>query len=216
MAYFQLESNEKKQPSSVQDFVVLTGECLKTADSFYKLAYLGIKQGDSELILGSSVRASIAFSCELYLKALLYANQQFEIRTHELDELYEMLDSELEQEIYEMHPKGNLAEQRLPDYFYLQIKELRKAFTFFRYEHEWGSWASNIQFLIELADTLRIVAISKYKRLPFDEHGLETKELSDVPDFALCKIFALMGIYCCKVESRAFQLIYADLFKESR
>lgn len=205
--HFQLEDNEKRELVTEKDYISTAVSCIENGDSFYQLAMAAIKH-ETCLIGSAAVVSCIAFACELYLKSLLYMNKKQPKRLHDLDSLYHALEEEMQGEIYKLHPKGNCPVIHLPDYFYLQIREWRKGFEVLRYQHELKGYACNFQFIMELADTLRIIATkrcSKKVRNCNDDYIHEPKEL---PCFMLSRAFAAIGLYACSIDSPAFQVVY--------
>lgn len=206
---FQLENSTVKLANSKESFAELACGCIRNADSFYEIANLALSSNNVNTMFGVATRSCIAFACELYLKSLSYISETGTIRKHDLDQLYEALDDEIKDKVYYLHPKGNCPEDD-QQYFFLQIKELRKAFEVFRYDHERGSYAYNLQFLLELADTLRIIAVSKCDENA-QNNGLNQADLHrEFRTFMLSRSFAKYGFYCCKVESRAYRIMYCD------
>lgn len=211
--HFQLENNEKRQLVTEEDYVSTAASCIRDGDSFYRLVITGIMH-DTNLIVSSAVESCMAFACELYLKSLLYMNMKHPKKMHDLDKLYDALEEEIRDEIYELHPKGNCPVMSLPDYFYLQIQEWRKGFEVLRYRHELKGHACNAQFIMELTDTLRIIAAKRCRekiRACKADYICEPEEL---PCFTLSRTFAAMGLYACRIDSTAFQVAYLNIDPE--
>ena len=97
-----------------------------------------------------AVYANIAFSCELYFKSLLFDQQTDCRKEHDLYKLYKNLPDKLQEEIKGKHPCGNTPKEN----FELELKEIGKAFTVFRYMYERKEMAWNGRFLIELLELL--------------------------------------------------------------
>lgn len=207
---FQLEESELLHPASKEELGSLVDRCIRNSDSFYQISGLALSSGEVDVAFGSGTRTCIAFSCELYLKALLYINGTTPSRKHDLDQLYELLDDITKDKLYRLHPKGNCPEKSLYDYFLLQIKELRKAFEIFRYEHERGSFAYNLQFLMELADALRLIAVSSCKKDASENCCFSLEPPKELPVFMLSRTFAAQGLYHCVVGSRAHRIVYEN------
>ena len=68
------------------------------------------------------------------------------IKKHDLFELFTLLPEELQKDIIKCHPEKDITR----DMFELNLKELGKAFTEFRYSYEKDSMAFSAQFLAEL------------------------------------------------------------------
>ena len=56
----------------------------------------------------------------------------------------------MQEQLRDLHPCGNIPKEN----FELELKELGKSFTVFRYIYERSTIAWNAQFLLELLDTL--------------------------------------------------------------
>lgn len=204
--HFQLEDNEKSELITEEDYVSTAASCIESGDSFYRFVSIGMTH-DVSLMVSAAAESCMAFACELYLKSFLYMNKKHPKRMHDLDKLYDALDQEIRDEIYALHPKGNCPVVHLPDYFYLQIREWRKGFEVLRYQHELKGHACNVQFIMELVDTLRIVAakrcIEKITTCNTDYIHAPKK----LPLFMLSRTCAAMGLYTCLTDSAAFQVI---------
>ena len=208
--YFQLEDNERRELVTEEDYVSTAVSCIKNGDSFYQLVAAGITY-DGGMIANTAVKSCLAFACELYLKSLLYMPKTHPRKLHDLDKLYDALGEDVRGEIYELHPKGNCPVACLPDYYYLQIREWRKGFEVFRYRHELKGYACNFQFILELVDTLRIVATKRCSEKIHICNSVFIRELEEPPFFILSRLFAAMGLYACSSNSAAFQMIYLGI-----
>ena len=92
---------------------------------------------------------NVAFSCELFFKYYLFcihADSKSFIKKHDLFELFKLLPEDLQQDIVKWHPEKGITREA----FELNLKELGKAFTEFRYSYEKDFMAFNAQFLAEL------------------------------------------------------------------
>lgn len=206
--YFQLEDNEMRLIETEEDSAMVAYSCAKNADSFYQLSHKALSSFDTEPGFSPAIQACLAFSCELYLKTLLYLSKKSPRRIHNLGLLYKRLDLEIKNQIYELHPKGNCPPNLLPNYFDLQIKEWRKGFEVLRYSHERQGYACNFQFLLELSDTLRIIAVEKCA-IAINKLSLNgAYKFKDIPPFSLSQTLAKMNLYYCPTDSRAFMIAY--------
>lgn len=148
MATFQIENNEKKKLETTDDFWKWSEGCYHQACAFYKVAMnsISLLSGEEDM----AVFTNIAFSCELYLKCLLFANQIVVKNEHNLFELFNKLPKEIRDQIKKSHPCGNISREE----FITNLKEIGEAFPAFRYVYEKKEMAFNAQFLLELADLL--------------------------------------------------------------
>ena len=130
-----------------EDYDKYARACYKQAMHF---SFLCIRNQD--LIVSEHCMAwytNVAFSCELFFKYYLFcihADSKTFIKKHDLFELFTLLQEELQKDIIKCHPEKDITR----DMFELNLKELGKAFTEFRYSYEKDSMAFNAQFLAEL------------------------------------------------------------------
>lgn len=112
------------------DKKALAKSALKNADEFYIGAGWIFKQSPLELMQVVSV--NLAFSCELYLKAMLYELDVDFGKTHRISNLYKLLPNKqkkrIEENVYFQYQKK--------DKFELILEEISDAFVFLRYAHE--------------------------------------------------------------------------------
>lgn len=148
MAYFQMDKNPIRELKTEEDYKKWAQGCYKTAKAFYNVSYRCKDMVFTENM--DAVFSNIAFACELYLKCLLFEQKIDCRKEHNLYKLYKELPEKLQKQLKELHPCGNTQESK----FELELKEVGKAFTVFRYMYERTTMAWNGQFLIELLDTL--------------------------------------------------------------
>ena len=148
MAYFQMDKNPIKDLKTEEDYKLWSKGCYRQADEFYRVAY----RCRDMLLSGESnaVYTNISFACELYLKSLLFAQNIDCRREHNLFKLYKSLPEKMQEQLKDLHPCGNIPKEN----FELELRELGKSFTVFRYIYERSTIAWNAQFLLELLDTL--------------------------------------------------------------
>lgn len=96
---------------------------------------------------------NIAFSCELFLKSILFEKEIDCRKEHDLYKLYNLLPTENKKVIKKLHKSGNINKES----FELNLKEVGKAFVVLRYAYEKKRIAYNLQFLMEL-----IIALDEY------------------------------------------------------
>lgn len=148
-AYFQMEKNEEFILETEKDYIEMGKRAYKSAEEYFYIfekCYDMIFNGNHNALC-----TNISFSCELYLKSLLFYEKIDCMKKHDLSELYSMLPSKIKKDLKELHPCGNSSKNR----FELELKELGKAFIVFRYAYERKRLAWNMQFLIELVLTLK-------------------------------------------------------------
>lgn len=146
MAYFQLDSNPKRKLETDEDYEKYAKACYRQAMHF---SYLCMRNVD--MIVSEHCMAwytNVAFACELFLKYYLFClrieSSRF-IKKHDLFELFKLLPDEYQDDIIKCHPEKGI----MRDSFELNLKELGKAFTEFRYSYEKDSLAFSAQFLAE-------------------------------------------------------------------
>lgn len=126
----------------------LAKSTLRSEDEFFIGAGLIFKESPLEFIQVVSV--NLAFSCELYLKAILYELDVDFGKTHRISDLYRLLPEEQQKRI-----KENVHFQyEKRDNFELVLEEINDTFIFLRYAHErkaivsdWGAYLLFIQQL---------------------------------------------------------------------
>lgn len=94
----------------------------------------------------NQICSNMAFSCELFLKSILFKNQIDCRNEHDLYELYKLLPDIDKENIKKKHLCGNIKRES----FDINLKELGKAFIVLRYSYERKRIAYNLQFLLEL------------------------------------------------------------------
>lgn len=148
VAYFQMDKNPIKDLKTEEDFKNWSKGCYRQAETFYRLCYRCRDMMFTEDM--DALFTNIAFACELYFKCLLFDEQVDCRKEHDLYKLYKSMPEKMQEEIKEAHPCGNTQKSN----FELELKEVGKAFTVFRYRYERGMLAWNGQFLVELLDML--------------------------------------------------------------
>ena len=130
----------------------LAKSALRNANEFYVGAGLIFKQSALEFIQVVSV--NLAFSCELYLKAMLYELDIDVGKTHRISDLYELLPK-----TYKMRIKENVHFQyQGNEKFELILEEISDAFVFLRYAHERKGIVNNWDGLSNISIAIMIVA----------------------------------------------------------
>lgn len=148
MAYFQMDKNPVRELKTEGDYKEWAKGCYRSAKAFFNVSYRCRDMIFNEDM--DAVFTNVAFACELYLKCLLFEQKIDCRKEHDLYKLYIKLPEKLQKQLKERHPCRNI--QRSD--FELELKEVGKAFTVFRYMYERTDMAWNAQFLIELLDTL--------------------------------------------------------------
>lgn len=131
------------------DKVELAISTFRLANDYFEAADFLLKQ---KIHLMPVILTNIAFSCELYLKALLHGYGTDFGNTHELKDLFEKLPSEI---------KGYVAQHIAIDNreteFTLCLTEQNKAFETYRYMNEAKSITAHPVFLFAFAHILKFV-----------------------------------------------------------
>ncbi len=147
MAYFQLDKNPKRSLETDKDYDEYARACYRKAMHF---SYLCNRTAD--MITSGHCMAwytNVAFACELYFKYYLFClhvDSKSFIRKHDLFDLFKLLPNEFQEDIIKCHFEKDITR----DVFELNLKELGKAFTEFRYSYEKDSLAFSAKFLAEL------------------------------------------------------------------
>lgn len=134
------------------DKKALAKSALMNADDFYIGAGLIFKQSPLELIQVISV--NLAFSCELYLKAMLYELDVDFRKIHRISDLYKLLPEEQQKKVREnvhfRHEKK--------DNFELVLEEISDVFVFLRYAYERKAIVSDWDGLTAISTAIMRVA----------------------------------------------------------
>lgn len=130
----------------------LAKSALKNADEFYIGAGLIFKQSPLEFM--EVVSVNLAFSCELYLKAMLYELDVDFGKTHRISDLYKLLPKNQKKRIkesvhFQYHKKVK---------FELILEEISEAFVFLRYAHERKAIVINWDALSSISTAIMQVA----------------------------------------------------------
>lgn len=139
-----------------EDHLLISDSLFENAEDYFSASQIIIKH-DSNLF--SVAYVNVAFSCELYLKSIIFQfkNDNTRIKEHKLYELYKMLPPDLQVEI-----ETNCTFQfELKDRFELFFQEVSEAFVFTRYIHERKSSCLSLD-LFNLALAVRNCAKNFY------------------------------------------------------
>ena len=142
--YFQIYKNEDYELKTDDEFKHISKSAYNSAVGFYI-----ISQKCIDMLLSNynnQICSIIAFSCELFLKSVLFRNKIDCRKEHDLYRLYKLLENEEQETIKNMHKCGNIKRED----FELNLKEIGKAFIILRYSYEKKRLAYNLQFLMEL------------------------------------------------------------------
>lgn len=122
------------------------------------------------------VFANLAFSCELYLKSILFQfrNNNTKINEHKLYELYKLLPSEQQAEI----KKAFTFQRERKDDFELFFQEVSETFVFARYIHERNSACFSLE-LFNLALAVRNCAKNFYNAQIIKSNKIALKKLEE-------------------------------------
>lgn len=105
-----------------------------------------------KMFLALPAHCLYAFCSELYMKCLIQARGGTYDKIHYLDDLFNVLDEDLQQEIFEEYGK-------IYNHDFLEmLREHRKDFEIFRYANEKTGGIKLLSFAKWLADILAIVA----------------------------------------------------------
>lgn len=167
-----LEKRDKKSP----EFVVKT---FLLANDYRELAHkLRTMQSDTNS-LPSPIAMLFAFSCELFLKALIkFCNENGKAHGHELKKLFQNVNNEEIKEIMRnvYNEKFGNDEQTMdsslnnifPVGFEDTLARFNEAFEYLRYENEYVELWADSAFLPWFADTLYMICEQKQLR----KHGI--------------------------------------------
>lgn len=149
-------TSERKEAASI-------GQCINTASGFLSVGNSLSNINDGAQYFQYYIApcaTTLAFSCELFLKAIYGMENNGEIcRGHYLEELYEKLSSEAQQEICEEYSKGR---GFIPITQCLHIHN--KTFESFRYVYEEQECSLDVPSLRLLAFCLSNVCKSMWQQ----------------------------------------------------
>lgn len=145
MAKLQMDANEKKNPTTQEDFRKYAESIFRCAEEYATLAIAPFPYLFDKAI--TAITTNMAFACELYLKALLVMEQKKTVSGHKIDELFRSIQSD---EI-----KNRIQKRVGYDNFDLCIQEIKLAFTVTRYTYEYKQMAWDFKFLNLLMIALR-------------------------------------------------------------
>ena len=149
MADFYLEKKYNISKNNMELFI-----------SFGNLAkeyYLASKLLLQDLSLIDVVSSNISFSCELFIKAILYCcNIDYKNMKdkHNLKDLFNLLPNDISEYI-----KANIVLNEDRENFDLIIREIGNTFVVSRYSCERNEICINVQFLFAFADILNFVFV---------------------------------------------------------
>lgn len=142
--YFQMDRNEKYELKSGEEYKRISKSTYKAAVGFYIISQKCMDMIISEY--SNQICSNIAFSCELFLKSILFKNEIDCRSEHDLFKLYNLLPQKDREAIKKKHLCGNINRES----FDINLKEVGKSFVVLRYSYERKRMAYNLQFLLEL------------------------------------------------------------------
>jgi len=136
----------------VQNENVQLGEAAYESARKYFRAGSILAKSDSNLM--SVICVNFAFSCELFLKAILYKHNITPEKVHSLNDLFAMLPERIQEQI-----KGKASfRYESKDDFDMILKYNSNAFGFIRYAHERKSFGENFDGIYGITRAAGIVA----------------------------------------------------------
>lgn len=139
MAYFDLKKNEKNN-----NYLERALNCYNQALEYLytsRLCWKVFKHRGKEVIIMNSSIVNMAFSCELFLKSILYFKDIQIKNKHDLYSLFLKLPVEIQNNLKK---NINIANN---DELEKILKDLGNAFVVFRYSYEYKSLCINLEFL---------------------------------------------------------------------
>lgn len=161
IGYFDLMKNRKENGEKLEtdeDFRRAASKCFDNADSFLRFASYPFTLRCLEDIMSAAAFSNSAFACELFLKTLLLSESIEPSKNHKLDELFDKISSNIQDEIIRDFPMGEGSHTRDKQEFMLQLHENRDAFAIMRYSYEMDGFAFQYEFVLNLALSLREAA----------------------------------------------------------
>lgn len=145
----------KEKGNICNDPEFLARKSFENGEEFYKSSILLWPHQNNMKIVTFT---NLAFSCELYLKSILYyVNKEGKVVGHNIFKLFNQLPSDIRDEI-----KTNTDfKYQNPNQFDLFFQEVGETFTFIRYCHEVNSFCVHFD-LFALAKSIRSSALKLY------------------------------------------------------
>ena len=155
IAPLQIDKSEKVELVSTEDYELIAKKALKCADEFLKIADPYNVFTDVTLGCNHAFCTNMMFSCELYIKSLLFFNKITFYKEHSLGKLFALLPNSLKISIRSECSKA--------ENFDLQLNEISKAFEVFRYAYEYTCLAYDFNFMAMLECALYTIAHREIK-----------------------------------------------------
>lgn len=161
IGYLDLGENTHKEPKSKGDYFQIASSCFDVADSFLRIIFNSWVRSRQEEFLSPAVFSNASFTCELFLKTLLFTQCDFPKKMHYLDDLFKKLNPDTQNEIVVSCSTMQNNGEDYRDMFLLKLHESRDAFSILRYAYELNGFVFDALFIYDLALVLREVAREK-------------------------------------------------------
>ena len=158
---FKWKKNEEFELNTIEDYKRMAKSTYKAGKGFYSISLRCIDMILSEY--NDQVCTNIAFSCELFLKSIIFEKGIDCRKQHDLYQLYNLMSDNDKDAIKKLHKSGNIRKED----FELDLKEIGKAFIVLRYSYERKRMAYNLQFLIEL-----LISLNEYCKEIFENKNI--------------------------------------------
>lgn len=156
-----------------EDHILIADSLFKNAEEFFFASQVILKQSLNHF---NVAYVNAAFSCELYLKSIIFQfkNDNVRIKEHRLYKLYKMLPLEQQIEI-----KNNCRLQNEKESgFDLLFQEVSEAFVFARYTHERNMVCFSLDFF-NLVFAVRLCVKNLYNARIIDRNNEALEELEE-------------------------------------
>lgn len=156
-----------------EDHFLISKSLFENAEDYFSASRIILEHNQN---LVSVAFANLAFSCELYLKSILFQfkNDNTKINEHKLYELYKLLPSEQQAEI-----KNTITFQyERKDNFELFFQEVSETFVFARYIHERNSACFSLE-LFNLVLAVRNCAKNFYNAQILESNKIALEKLEE-------------------------------------
>ena len=142
---------------NIQNENVLLGMAAHESAKRYFRAASILAKADGKLM--SVICVNFAFSCELFLKAILYKHNITPEKVHSLQDLFAMLPERIQKQI-----KGKAAfKYEAREDFDMILKANSNAFGFIRYAHEKKTFGENFDGIYGITRAAGVVARQYFK-----------------------------------------------------
>lgn len=185
--------------------LLIAKSLFENAEDYLTTSLIILRRDPSQ---GSVIFTNLAFSCELFLKSILFQfkNDNERVREHRLYELYKLIPVEQQAEIKVYYEK--LPETK--DNFYLLFQDVNETFVFARYIHERNGACFSYE-LFYLVYAVRNSAKKLYNKQIMEENRLELEKFEKYKSMGIersLKVWIYYSENCnCNIDEVAKKIV---------